>query len=72
MIRFPEKLRAVWLLILASMGWFGFGALAEAPSANPQYSYGEITLPAASEEEPLRESFSPDAAVEYLDQGAVA
>ena len=38
----------------------------------PQYVFGEIRIPKASAEEPVREHFSLSQAVTYLDQGAKA
>lgn len=37
-----------------------------------QYEFGDIHIPQATAEEPIRETFSLDHAVKYLEQGAVA
>src|ERR1700685_1435787 len=38
----------------------------------PQYAFGDIRIPKASADEPIRQRFSPSQAVKYLDQGATA
>lgn len=60
--------------------WTGFGmggilvwlACPLIAEETPQYESGDIRIPAASPEEPVREAFSLALAVDYLEQGAAA
>ncbi len=54
--------------IFAVLTWLSFSVSGGEPT---QYAYGEISIPAASSDEPNRE-FSAEAAFEYLENGAVA
>src|SRR5262245_56439341 len=61
---------AAALIFLAAM--VSHSAAFAAEPAAEQYRHGDISVPAASAEEPVRMQFSPKLASEYLDRGALA
>ncbi len=60
----------VWLAV--GCGLVSGDVWAQAKRPQFQYRHGQVLIPAASEQEPVRESFSLEAAVNYLQQGAKA
>lgn len=49
-----------------------FISIAESAEPQPQYAADGISIPAATADEPVREEFSLEAAVDYLEKGAFA
>lgn len=76
MFRQPAASLVFCLLVVADTPWAAWAAepspAKPQPAAKPQYQFGDITVPAATADEPLAPELALDKALRYLDDGAVA